>query len=469
MEPGELVTQTSSGVDDLRTAISGEVVGPDDPAYDDARRVWNGDIDRRPALIAQCLSASDVRAAILYATERGLEISVRGGAHSMSGAAVVDNGLMIDVSRINQVTVDPETKRARVGGGAKLRELDAATQAHGLAVPAGLISTTGVAGLTLGGGMGWLTRQGGLTLDNLVSVRIVTADGGILRAAEDEHPELFWAVRGGGGNFGVVTEFEFRLHEVGPIVQYAMQFWGLDQGTEVFRIARDLIPTLPRELNVVIACLNAPPAPFVPEELHYRLGYALLVVGFGDPETHEKVLAQTREALPPLFEMTTPMPYVALQQSIDEGNAWGFHCYDKGSYIEDLSDEAIKVITDQVPLKSSPLSNALFYRLDEAYSEVGEDDTAFGGGRSPRYAVFIVAVCPTPELLVQDRAWVRSFWEALRPHTLGIGSYVNAMAESENDRVRASYGDAKYQRLAKIKATYDPGNVFHRNANIRPS
>jgi len=463
------MTQTAkSGIGELRTAIGGTVVLPGDPAYDDARRVWNADIDRRPTVIVQCASAEDVRASIQYAVENGLEIAVRGGAHSMSGASTVDDGLVIDVSAMNQVTVDPEAKRALVGGGTKLGELDAATQAHGLAVPAGFVSHTGVAGLALGGGMGWLTHQYGLSLDNVLSVELVTADGRILRAAEDENPDLFWAVRGGGGNFGVVTQFEFQLHEVGPIVQYGLLFWDLEQGADVLRTARDLIPTLPREVTTIIAALNAPPAPFVPEQHHFQPGYALIVVGFGSPEQHAEVLAQIRAAVPPLFEFATPMPYVALQQTIDEPNAWGHYCYDKGTYLEDLSDEAIQVITARVPEKTSPLSTVLFYRLDGGYSEVGENDTAFSGGRSPRYAVFIIAVSPTPGLLPGERAWVRSFWDELQPYALGIGSYVNAMAENDFDRVKASYGEAKYARLAKLKSQYDPGNVFHRNMNILP-
>lgn len=464
------MTQTASGgIDELRTAIGGTVVLPSDAAYDDARRVWNADIDKRPAVIAQCASAEDVRAAILYGVRTGLEIAVRAGAHSMSGASAVDDGLVIDVSAMNQVVVDPEAKRALVGGGAKLAELDAATQAHGLAVPAGVISHTGVAGLTLGGGMGWLTRQFGLSLDNLLSVQLVTADGRILRAAADENADLFWAVRGGGGNFGVVTQFEFQLHKVGPIIHYGMLFWDLEQGAEVLRTARELIPALPREITVTIGVFNAPPAPFVPEQHHFQPGYALIVAGFGSPEQHEDVLAQIRAAMPPLlFEFASPMPYTALQQSIDEPNGWGSYCYDKGSYLEDLSDDAIEVITKRVPEKTSPLSNVLFYRLDGGYSDVGEDDTAFAGGRSPRYAIFIVAISPMPELLPAERAWVRSFWDDLQPYTLGIGSYVNAMAENDFDRVKASYGEAKYGRLAKLKTEYDPGNVFHRNMNILP-
>ena len=453
----------------LRAAMTGPVTGPADPDYDQARRVWNAAIDRHPAMIARCASPSDVAAAVTFAATNGLELTVRGGAHSMSGAAVADGGLMIDLSQLSQVSVDPRAKRARAGGGALLAGLDVATQAHGLAVPAGTVSHTGVGGLTLGGGMGWLTRQAGLSIDNLVSAQLVTADGRIQRAAADENPDLFWAIRGGGGNFGVVTEFEFRLHQVGPIVQVGLLFWGLEQGPDVLRLAREIIATLPRELNIIIAGLNAPPAPFVPGQHHHQPGYALVVAGFGSAAQHEQVLARIRQALPPLWEFVTLMPYVAVQQLLDEVGAWGFHAYDKGTYLADLSDEAIEVVAEHLPRMNSPLSVLEFYRLDEAYSEAGEDDTAFSGGRSPRYAVFIIATCPTPQLLAADRVWARSFWEALRPHSLGTGSYVNAMTEFEADRVRASYGSVKYQRLATIKAVYDPQNLFHHNANIQPA
>jgi FAD/FMN-containing dehydrogenase len=464
------MTQTMRGsIDTLRAVMSGPVIGPADPGYDEARRVWNAGIDRRPAVIARCASAADAAAAVTYATEHDLEIAVRGGAHSMSGASVVDRGLMIDLSQLNQVTVDPQAKWARAGGGALLADLDAAAQAHGLAVPAGVVSHTGIGGLTLGGGMGWLTRQAGLSIDNLLSAQVVTADGQIQRAAADENADLFWAIRGGGGNFGVVTEFEFRLHEVGPTVQLGLLFWGLEQGPNLLRLAREIIATLPRELNVIIAGLNAPPAPFVPEEHRFQPGYALVVAGFGAAAEHDQVMTRIRQALPPLWEFITPIPYVALQQILDEANAWGFHTYDKGTYLEDLSEDAIKVVAGHLPQKNSPLSVLLFYRLDGAYSEVGEDDTAFSGGRSPRFAVFIVAVCPTPQLLAADREWARSFWEALRPHSLGAGSYVNAMTEFGEDRVRAAYGPAKYERLAKIKGKYDPQNLFHHNANIQPA
>src|SRR5690348_8908782 len=279
------MTQTATErIGDLRAVMEGPVLTPGNPGFDDGRRVWNGGIDRRPAVIARCASAADVAAAVTYAREHGLEVAVRGGAHNPAGTAVCDGGLMIDLSLLNLVEVDPAARRARAGGGALLADLDAATQAHGLAVPAGLVSHTGVGGLTLGGGMGWLTRKFGLSIDNLVSARVVTADGELRRAAADENPDLFWAIRGGAGNFGVVTEFEFALHEAGPMVQFGFLFWTLDQGPAALRRAREIIDTLPDEVNVVVGGLNAPPAPFVPEDLQLQPGYAMLVVGFGSAE-----------------------------------------------------------------------------------------------------------------------------------------------------------------------------------------
>ncbi|HEY2206212.1 MAG TPA: FAD-binding oxidoreductase [Pseudonocardia sp.] len=462
------MTSTLGGdIDTLRAALTGRLVTPDAPDYDEVRGVFNGDIDRRPALIARCESPADVATAVTFARAHRMEVAVRGGAHSTAGSSTVDDGLVVDLSPMNQVVVDPVARRVRVGGGALLSELDAATQEHGLAVPSGMISHTGVGGLTLGGGMGWLTPQAGLSIDNLLSARMVTADGTVLRAAPDEHPQLFWALRGGGGNFGVVTEFEFRLHEVGPLVQLGLLFWGLDQGTEVLRLARDLITRLPREFTVLIAGMNAPPEPFVPEELHFQPGYAVVIVGYGGAESHAALLDQVAGTLPPLVRFAGPIPYVALQQMMDEANAWGRHCYEKGTYLERLTDGAIEVITRQVPLRSSPLSVILFYQLDGAYCEVAEEETAFSGDRTPRLGTFIVAVCPDAEPLPADREWVRDTWRALQPHSTSIGAYVNSMTEHEDDRVRAAYG-TKYDRLAQIKTVYDPDNVFRRNLNITP-
>ncbi|MHA6796633.1 FAD-binding oxidoreductase [Pseudonocardia bannensis] len=463
------MTRTVSGeLGSLRLRTAGRVIGPDEVDYDDARRVWNGEIDRRPAVIVRCADAADVSTAIGFARDNGLEITVRGGAHNAAGTAVADGALMIDLSRLDTVQVDPPARRARVGGGAALAQLDAAAQEHGLATPAGTVSHTGVGGLTLGGGMGWLTRKFGLALDNVTAVEIVTADGAIRRAAADENPDLFWAVRGGGGNFGVVTEFEFRLHEVDPMVEMALCFWSLDRATEALRVARDVSADLPRDLNLVVAGINAPAAPFVPEPLRGTPGVAMVLVGFGAAEQHAAVAERIRTAQPPAFEVCTPMPYVALQQMFDEGNAWGLGCYEKSTYLSGFSDDVIAVIAEHLPRKTSPLTQLIFLPLDGAYTEVAESDTAFGGGRTPRLTAFILGLVSDLDTLPAERAWVRSFWEALQPYAMGAGTYVNAVEPAEGDRVRASYGP-KYERLAAVKAVYDPDNVFHGNANIRPA
>ena len=456
-------------LDLLRSSIHGELIDPEHAEYDAARRVWNADIDRRPAVIARCDSVDDVRKAVLAANEAGLEIAVRGGGHSFPGYSVGDGVLVIDLSRMNRVSVNAEARRAYVGGGALLSDLDAAAQAHGLATTAGMISHTGVGGLTLGGGMGWLSRLAGLSIDNLVSAEIVVADGRILQVDEHRHPDLFWAIRGGGGNFGVVTQFEFRLHEVGPMVQFGLFFWSLDQGTAALRLMRDLVHDLPISLNAVpVAGLTTPPAPFVPPEHQFETGYALLLTGFGDPAEHEQVVQRVRSTLPPSFELVTPMPYVALQGLIDEPNAWGSYGYDKGAYLADLTDDVIDVITTSVPKKSSPLSILIFYWLDGAYTQVAEEATAFGGPRTPCYFGNLIALCPTQEMLADERQWIRALADDLRPYALGSGTYINVMPEPDVSDLQDVYG-AKFTRLQAVKATYDPGNVFHRNANIPPA
>jgi FAD/FMN-containing dehydrogenase len=453
----------------FRAAFSGTVLTPTDPGYDSARSVWNGAIDRNPAVIAGCTTTSEVTAAVAFGRRNTLEIAVRGGGHSFAGFGVCEGGLMIDLSGMRQVTVDPAARRAVAGGGATWSDLDAATQAHGLAVPGGFVSHTGIGGLTLGGGIGWLTRKAGLTSDNLISAEVVIADGHILRASADENRDLFWAIRGGGGNFGVVTSFEYRLHEVGPLVQLGFFFWGVDKGPEALRFIRDFIKTLPENMGWLIAGLSAPPAPFVPNQHHFAPGYALAVVGFESAERHAQIVKPIREALPPLFELVTSMPYTQLQRMFDERNPWGILSYEKALYLDDLTDEAIDVFTEHLPRKKSPQSTVGVFALDGAYQKLGEDESAFGGSRRARFAFYIAAHCTVPELLQAERAWVRSFWEALRPYANSAGGYVNFMAECEEDRVKASYGTAKYERLARIKAAYDPDNVFHLNANIKPA
>ena len=452
----------------FRLAVTGAVRTAADDGYDEARKVWNGEIDRRPAVIVECATSGDVAAALAYAREAGLDVTVRGGGHNLGGSAVANGALTIDLRGLRTITVDAEAKTARVGGGATWAELDAATQEHGLAVPGGTWSDTGIGGLTLGGGFGWLTGKYGLTIDNLISADVVTSDGQVLRASADEHPGLFWALRGGGGNFGVVTEFEFRLHPVGPLVQLGMFFWEAADGTEALRFLREIVADLPDPTGVLVGAMCAPPAPFVPAEHHGKPGYALIIAGFDGPEEHEKVVEQVRGGLPALFELVTPIPYVQLQKLL-EGAPPGLLAYDKGLYVEELSDEIIDVLVGQMPGRASELSLVQIFPMRGAFAAAADEDTAFGGRRTPGYLIGSVALALTPELHAADRAWVRAMWSALVPHAGNVGGYVNFMSEYEEDRVRASFGAQKYARLAAIKAEYDPENVFHHNANIRPS
>jgi FAD/FMN-containing dehydrogenase len=463
----DMTATVGGGVESLRSALAGVLFTPEEPGYDEARKVWNADIDRRPALVVRCLSGDDVARVITFARETGLDVTVRAGAHSVPGHSVADGAVMIDLSAMRDVTVDPTTRRARVQGGALISDLDAATQAHGLAVPMGAVGHTGVAGLTLGGGMGWLSRRAGLSIDNLTSAQVVLADGSIVHTDAGNHPDLFWAIRGGGGNFGVVVEFEFALHPVGPMVDFALLFWPVEQATDSLRLIREVVDDLPESLNVILAILNAPPAPFVPEQHHWQPGYALLLTGFDDSEGHAAVVERIRSALPPLFDMVTPMPYVDLQQMFDEANAWGRHYYDKGLFLEGLTDEVIDVLSTHGPQRASVLSVMLMYHLGGTFCRVGEDDTAFSGSRQPQYFGFFVAATPTQDALSADREWVRAIHDALMPHS-PTGTYVNALTEPDQDRVRGAYGH-KYERLARIKARYDPLNVFRHNANIVPA
>ena len=462
--------QTDAGIETFRAGFSGQALTPGHPDYDRSRAIWNGAIDRKPAVIACCTTAEQVADAIRFARASGLEIAIRGGGHSYAGNSVCDSGLMIHLGAMNGVVVDPAARRALCGGGATWADVDAATQQHGLATPGGFISHTGIAGLTLGGGIGWLTKKAGLSCDNLVAAQLVTADSRIVRASKDDNPELFWALRGGGGNFGVVTSFEFALHPVGPLVNLGLFFFGLENGPQALRLARDFIKTLPPEATAFLGIgLSAPPAPFVPEQYRLRPRHALLVVGFGSPEEHQAMVAPIRKAVTPLFELVTPIPFVALQQMFNESVVWGTLGYEKALYLDELSDAAIAVIGEHVPKKTSPLSFCPTFILDGAYRTPGDADTAFGGSRAAGYVFNVEAAAPNRELYEADRTWARNFWDAMRPHATGSGGYVNFMVEADEDRVRASYGEAKYQRLARIKAEYDPGNVFHLNANIKPA
>jgi hypothetical protein len=373
---------------------------------------------------------------------------------------------MIDLSGLRTVLVDPETRTARAAGGALNADLDAATQAHGLAVPAGTYSDTGIGGLTLGGGFGWLTSKHGLAIDNLISAEVVLADGRVVRASADSHPDLFWALRGGGGNFGVVTEFEYRLHPVSPLVDAGFFFWELDRGRDALRLARELVPTL-GNTGLMIVGMTAPPAPFVPPEHHGKLGYALILAGFDGTEAFAALSKRVRAALPPLFDMVTPLPYTELQHMQDGIGYHGNFAYEKAVYADDLSDGIIDVLVKTLPDKASPMTATPIALLGGAYADVPDHATAFGGPRRTSFVVGLTAICPAPELLAPDRAWVRSTWEQLLPFASNTGGYVNFMADYEQDRVKVAYG-AKYERLSRIKAVYDPDNVFHHNGNIKP-
>ena len=452
----------------LCESVQGGVAVPGDSAYDDAVNIWNGAIGRRPSVVARCSSSADVAAALTFAVERGLEVSVRGGGHNYAGFALTDGGLMIDLTPLKNVNVDPSARRARCGGGTTWGELDAATQEHGLAVPGGFISHTGVAGLTLGGGFGWLSRLAGLSSDNVVGAEVVTPDGQIRRVSADENADLFWAIRGGGGNFGVVTQFEFALHPVGPLVHAGLFLFAPDDGPELFRFAREFIPTLPDECGVFLAGLSAPPAPFVPDDLHFTPAYALMVVGLTDEASHAGLIAPIKRDLSPIVELVTPMPYVAVQQMFDESAPWGLHSYEKAVYLAELSDGAIEVISKHQPRKMSPLSFVPIFPLGGVYARASHTDSAFGGNRATRWVVNISATAMDPSQYEAERGWVRDYWADLVSHADNVGSYVNFMTEYEEDRVRSAYGD-KYDRLQAIKARYDPGNVLHLIANILPA
>ncbi|WP_329439642.1 FAD-binding oxidoreductase [Streptomyces sp. NBC_01426] len=450
----------------MRTALRGPVIGPQDPEYNESRKLYNAMIDKRPAAFVRCADAADVRAAIGLVRDSGLDIALRGGGHSGPGLCLVDDGITLDLSPMRWVRVDPEARTAIVGGGTQLGDLDHAAHGFGLATPAGIMSTTGVGGLTLGGGHGHLTRRFGLTIDNLLAADVVLADGTFVTASASQHPDLFWALRGGGGNFGVVTSFTFRLHPV-DTVGVSITLWPVDATREVLRWYREFLPAAPVELNGFFAALSVPPGPPFPEEIHGHKMCAVVWCWTGDPEDLGDVLARVNEPGPPAFHFTTPMPYPALQTMFDELIPKGLQWYWRGHFFDRITDGALDVHLKYAENLPTGLSTMHLYPIDGAAARVGKDDTAWAY-RDAVWSGVIGGIDPDPANAELIRQWAVDYWEELRPHSMG-GTYVNFIGAGEDqDRVRATYRD-HYDRLAEIKRTYDPDNFFRANQNIAPA
>ncbi len=454
-----------SEIDGLRAQIRGEIVLPDSPAYDETRTLYNAMIDKRPAFIARCRDVADVISALRFGREHDLPIAVRGGGHNVAGKALCDDGLVIDLSLMNGVRVDPATRTVRVEGGALWGDVDHATHAFGMATPSGIISTTGVAGLTLGGGFGYLSRSLGLSLDNLIEADVVTAAGQLVKASELEHPDLFWALRGGGGNFGIVTSFKFRLHDVSTIYGGPI-FYPADQAAHLLEFYREWIVDAPREISAFFAVHQGPPAPFIPEALHFAPAAAFVICYSGDMNGAEEAVKPFREVAPVALDLMSPMPYPMLQTLFDGLFSSGLQHYWKSDIIDELPDEAIAIHARYAPHVPDPWSGVHIYPLNGAIHDTPSDATAFPF-RDALATHNILGVNPDPALMDDRVALVRRYYDELSPYS-DPGGYVNFMTDEGDERVRAAYRD-NYPRLAQAKHTWDPDNVFRVNQNITPA
>jgi FAD/FMN-containing dehydrogenase len=459
-------TLEEGAVQELAQGLRGEMIRPEDDSYEDARRVWNGMIDRHPALIVRCTGVADVLAAVRFARTHELLVAVRGGGHGIAGFGTCDGGLVIDLSPMKGVRVDPAVRSARAQGGVTWGDIDHETQAFGLATTGGLISTTGIAGLTLGGGFGWLARKHGVACDNLISADVVTADGRLLKASAEENPDLFWALRGGGGNFGIVTSFEYRLHSVGPIVFGGALFYPIEQAADFFDFYRDWSAGIPKELGNAIALIVAPAAPFVPEELQGTPMLAIAIGYIGPLEQGEQEIAALRDFAPPAIDLLGPIPYTALQQMFDAFYPHGLCSYWKTEYLERPSAELVETVLDHFARRTSPLSQVFVENYGGAVGNVAPGESAVSHRTLP-YRLLILANWTDPAETEGHVAWAREFWEAARPYAHG-GVYVNYLGDEGEDRVREAYQPETYDRLATLKATYDPTNLFRFNQNIPP-
>jgi len=456
--------------DELRGSLRGEVLLPTSAGYDRARRLWNGAVDRRPACIARCAGVADVVAAVRFARERDLEIAVRGGGHNVAGTAACDDGIVIDLSAMRAVWVDPAGRTAWVQGGALWGDVDHETQAHGLATTGGIVGHTGVAGLTLGGGIGFLMRKHGLTIDNLLAAEVVTAEGSIVRASAEEHPDLFWALRGGGGNFGIVTSFRFALHPVGPTVLAGPVFWAADDTTDVLRFYRDFAAEAPDELGSVIRLGTVPPLADIPDDLHWRPAIAVVGCFAGAVADGARAVRALRRFGTPLVDLLAPRQYAAFQGGFDDTVVHGWHYYWKAANLVGLSDDAIAVIADHAYAAGSPRSYTAMFHMGGAVARVAHDATAYAA-RDVAHNIIVDAVSlpGEPGVAAAEAAWARRFLQALQPHR-AAGVYVNFLdSDDDTTRVREAYGDRTHRRLAEVKANYDPDNVFHHNKNIQPA
>ncbi len=453
------VSLTTAAMKSLAAGFKGQLIAPHDADYETTRRIWNGMVDRRPALIARCADAHDVASAVSCARERGLLLSVRGGGHNVAGNAVCDGGLMLDLSQLNGVAVDAAARTACAGGGCTWRDLDQATSAHGLATTGGIIPATGIGGLTLGGGLGWLMRKHGLSCDNLLSAEIVTADGKLCVASETENADLFWGLRGGGGNFGVVTSLRYRLHAVQRVVG-GMLIHRMDSARDMLRFWRDFVAAAPDELGSTPVLLTSPEGEKV---------LAIVVCYCGDPSDGERVLQPLKDFSPPLADQIAVMPYTQQQGLLEADFPPGRLNYWKSSFLRELSDDAISVALEffaQIPSVTSAIA---FEQMGGAMSRVGEDDTAFSHRQEP-FNFLVVSSWDGRTETEANVSWTRSIWRAMQPYAAG-GVYVNYLDAPEDEgieRIKSAYGAAKYERLAALKRKYDPGNLFRLNQNIRP-
>ncbi len=450
----------------FKASLRGELIQPEDERYDEARKVYNGMIDKRPAFIARCVDAADVIAAVNFGREHNLLIAVRGGGHNGAGLGICDSGLVIDLSRMRGIRVDPIRREVRVEGGCVWGDVDHATHPFGLAVPTGFISTTGVGGLTLGGGVGYLTRKYGLTIDNLLGVDMVLADGSFVTANEKENTDLFWAVRGGGGNFGVVTSFLFRGDPVGPTVYGGPIFWPLEHADKVMRFWRDLILSGPEDLNGWFGFHTVPPVEMFPQAHHLKKMAVITWCYAGDLEKAAQIFKPIREVAPAAMDFAGPIPLPALQSMFDGLYPPGLQWYWNADFVTNLTDEAIDLHRQYAKQLPSVHSTMHLYPINGAAHNVGKNDTAWNY-REANFVQVIVGVDPDPANNPRTIAWSKEYWRKLHPYSAG-GAYVNMMMDEGQERVQAAYRD-NYARLAQIKAKYDPQNLFRMNQNIKPA